>query len=272
MCPTNTAALIPLSLAYRRRHCQRPPATAPLSTNPQLNWIKEQIEGFAHFKAELRKVFAPSNETNQAVRVIQYIKQKGSVAEYTTQFQQYVVKTKWDDDVLMIMYRRGLKENVKDGLMRSGASLDTLDELQKEAIQIDNNLFERYDRGVSGASIIRYQYGRGFNSNYGKRSIDPYGLMPMELNMIKKGRVRGKLIKGVNKKVLKYYSYNKLGHFARDYRLKNMVFRPQINIMQAIITKDKAEGISKSSPKQDDLELKMMLVNQGIYNNKEAIA
>ena len=33
MCPTNTAASIPLSLSI-------PPATAPLSTNPQLNWNK----------------------------------------------------------------------------------------------------------------------------------------------------------------------------------------------------------------------------------------
>ena len=61
--------------------------------------------------------------------------------------------------------------------------------------------------------------------------------------------MRGKLIKGVNKKVLKYYSCGKLGHFARDYRSKNIVSRSQINIMQAIIIKDKAEGISKPSLK-----------------------
>ena len=72
--------------------------------------------------------------------------------------------------------------------------------------------------------------------------------MPIELNTIKKGRVRGKLIKEANKKALKYYSYSKLDHFTRDYRLKNIVSRLQINIMQAIITKDKV-GISKPSLK-----------------------
>ena len=49
--------------------------------------------------------------------------------------------------------------------------------------------------------------------------------------MIKKGRVRRKLTKGANKKALKCYSYGKLGHFARDYRSKNIVSRLQINMM-----------------------------------------
>ena len=46
-----------------------------------------------------------------------------------TQFQQYVVKTEWDDDALMIIYRRGLKEQVKDELIRLEAVLESLDKL-----------------------------------------------------------------------------------------------------------------------------------------------
>ena len=54
----------------------------------------------------------------------------------------------------MTMYRRGLKEQVKDELMRSEAVLESLDELQKEAIRINDNLFERamekrHDGGVT---------------------------------------------------------------------------------------------------------------------------
>ena len=55
--------------------------------------VARWMESFMHFKAELRKIFRPSNKVNQATRVIQYIKQKRSAAEYTTQFQQYAVKT-----------------------------------------------------------------------------------------------------------------------------------------------------------------------------------
>ena len=48
--------------------------------------------------------------------------------------------------------------------------------------------------------------------------------MLIEINIIKR-IIYKKLKKGANKKVLKYYSYNKLGHFTRDYRLKNIVSR-----------------------------------------------
>ena len=41
------------------------------------------------------------------------------------------------------MYRRGLKENVKDELIRSGASTITLDNTIVEAIRIDDMLYER---------------------------------------------------------------------------------------------------------------------------------
>ena len=44
----------------------------------------------------------------------------------------------------------------------------------------------------------------------------------MEINIIKRTIPR-KLRKGVNKKILKYYSYSKLGYFTKDYKLKNIV-------------------------------------------------
>ena len=61
--------------------------------------------------------------------------------------------------------------------------------------------------------------------------------MLIEINAIKR-TMYGKPKKGVNKKALKCYSYSKLGHFARDYRLKNMVSRLQINMIKAIAKKD----------------------------------
>ena len=48
--------------------------------------------------------------------------------------------------------------------------------------------------------------------------------MLIEIDAIKR-TMYGKLKKGANKKALKCYSYGKLGHFARDYRSKNIVFR-----------------------------------------------
>ena len=41
------------------------------------------------------------------------------------------------------MYYRGLKDDVKDKLMRLGASYDTLEEIIQDAIEIDDKLYER---------------------------------------------------------------------------------------------------------------------------------
>ena len=49
--------------------------------------------------------------------------------------------------------------------------------------------------------------------------------MLIEIDIMKKRTIYRKLKKGLNKKILKYYSYSKPGYFAKDYRLKNIVLR-----------------------------------------------
>ena len=84
---------------------------------------------FTRFKAYIKSVFGNTNEENEAVRVIQSLRQKTSAAEYIAVFREYAARTNWDDNgnAMLTMYRRGLKENVKDELMRHGGQLDTLD-------------------------------------------------------------------------------------------------------------------------------------------------
>ena len=80
--------------------------------------------------------------------------------------------------------------------------------------------------------------------------FDLYKLILIEIDMIKKGTIYRKLKKEQNKKVLKYYSYSKLGHFTRDYRSKNIVLRPQFNIIRQVINReDKTHKGSKPLPK-----------------------
>ena len=74
--------------------------------------------------------------------MIQHIKQQRSAAEYTTQFKQYSVLTDWENNALMVMYQRGLKENMKDEITFDGRAVDTLDKLIAQAINIDDKLFE----------------------------------------------------------------------------------------------------------------------------------
>jgi hypothetical protein len=73
----------------------------------------------------------------------------------------------------MTMYRRGLKENVKDELMRTGEKIDNLDDLIYATIEIDDNLYERaierrHDvapRGKSSYVPYRSNKGKKFNRN-----------------------------------------------------------------------------------------------------------
>ena len=105
--------------------------------------IRAWIENFARFKVELRRTFGQSNEVSTAIRAIQYLTQTVSAADYATKFQRYAVITGWDDDALMTMFRNGLKDDVKDELMRSGASLQTMSALISESIRLDDMLYDR---------------------------------------------------------------------------------------------------------------------------------
>ncbi|KAF2280025.1 uncharacterized protein EI97DRAFT_368713, partial [Westerdykella ornata] len=79
--------------------------------------ITYMFEDYSVFKGKIRQTFAITNE-------------------------QYAVMTEWDDKALIRMYRQGLKNNVKLELMRSGATMDTLDELINESIRVDSNLYK----------------------------------------------------------------------------------------------------------------------------------
>ncbi len=71
------------------------------------------------------------------------MQQKTSAADYVARFQEYANLVGWDNASLMTMFKRGLKENVKDELMRSDARFDIIQTLVKVAIDVDDKLYER---------------------------------------------------------------------------------------------------------------------------------
>ncbi|KAI6813192.1 hypothetical protein KC342_g16956 [Hortaea werneckii] len=91
----------------------------------------------------IRNIYGLSNDQQVAIRVIQHLVQKTSASQYTAKFREYSCKTGWNDQALTTMYYRGLKDNVKDELMRSGAAQNTLDRMIEAAIEIDDKLYER---------------------------------------------------------------------------------------------------------------------------------
>ena len=119
---------------------------------------------------------------------------------------------------------------------------------------------KRHDGGVTQSGALGYRFGRNFDSNHRKKIFDPYGPMPMEIDTMKRKTVHGKPKKGQNKKTLKCYSYGKPGHFAKDCRSKNMVSRPQFNMMRRVpIMKEGTPESNKPSPVWDNPGLNAML-------------
>jgi hypothetical protein len=94
------------------------------------------------FKKCIRRVFGDIDAERTAVRSIQNLRQKGSAANYTAEFQQHQAKTKWNDEALCAQYYRGLKDGVKDEMCRSDKP-DDLKEMIDLAVKIDNRLYER---------------------------------------------------------------------------------------------------------------------------------
>jgi hypothetical protein len=203
---------------------------------PAQKWIKPYIAKFmAHdqevshwmtyfsqFKEKVRAIYGISNEKTTSTRIIQYLKQTRSANEYAAIFQRHAPLTNWDDTALRDMFRRGLKDTVKEELMRYGGTIDDLEDLIRASIEIDDKLFElnlakRFDKG-KGTFATRPNPYAGM-----QKKFDPYGPQPMDLTNLMKGKARRAGAKS-NKKFT-CYNCGKPGHIAKNCRQKNKVTR-----------------------------------------------
>jgi hypothetical protein len=212
---------------------------------------KNLVEDWDLFKARLREIFSPSAEVTLAEQKIQNLRQTRSAADYTTQFQQYAELVQWDDNALKRMYKQGLKPAVRAELMRTGVSITNIQSLYKEAIRLDNQIYElaleerSYGTRPPRANNEPKYLGRKPQPNHGRQRqtyaprrnqgyYAPGGVVAMEIDNLVQGKhiptTQDKRRNSTPKKEITCYACNKKGHMARDCRLKNKVTR-QLNML-----------------------------------------
>ena len=171
---------------------------------------------FAQFEIAISKVFGTADEERAAARTIHQIKQKGSAAQYYSQFQQVASKLDWDENAKGSAYYVGLKDAVKDQMLEMPESYK---ELVDKSIEIDNRLHERRMERGGWHSGQRY----AGKNNYG----DPMDLDLMEpkrSSRPKKEGFKGKKPWNREKEKRKRdnlcYTCGKSGHRAKECKSK----------------------------------------------------
>ena len=141
------------------------------------------------------------------------------------------------------MYRRELKKQVKNELMRDEKTYETLDELIEIFIDLDDKLYERvmkkkYDeepreRIEIYSSRLSSSYHEESSFDKGRRVDELVDIVSMKLNFtirFNKGK-NPKIKRGNMKKDKMCYSCDKSSHFVKDCRSREMMSQRQINAM-----------------------------------------
>ena len=108
----------------------------------------------------LKGVFGNTNSKSHSIRAIMMLRQTKGASEYAVKFQEYAAFTEWNDAALQDAFRRGLKPEVKEDLMRleRHANLTNIQDLIATAVKIDDELYERtlerrYDQRTVGPYV-----------------------------------------------------------------------------------------------------------------------
>uniref|UniRef100_L7J7G5 Retrotransposon gag domain-containing protein n=2 Tax=Pyricularia oryzae TaxID=318829 RepID=L7J7G5_PYRO1 len=100
------------------------------------------FDDYDNFKDNLKEVFGNPDKERTAERKLSRLTQIKSASRYASEFRQITSKLAWGKDALMARFYQGLKNEVKDELIKEERP-QLLSEYVKLAVKIDNRIYER---------------------------------------------------------------------------------------------------------------------------------
>ena len=135
------------------------------------------------------------------------------------------------------MYRKRLKNNVKNELMRYDDEISNINQSIKASIELNDKLYERflkrrnldhhkrfdiYENYEESYRIERSRFSKRNNINHSKSNY--YESMSMKLNFTQRRKEKNSKKRQDNKNKT-CYSCDKINHFSKDCRSKKLMFQ-----------------------------------------------
>lgn len=115
------------------------------------------LDNYKEFKKAFESAFGePDREQVAETAIYNLVQGKSSASVYAANFRNIAVDLSWNDPALIVQFRRGLNDDVKDMLLNHDKP-KTLDEMINLAIRIDNRLFEHRAEMKSGTFRLARQ-------------------------------------------------------------------------------------------------------------------
>ena len=137
----------------------------------------------------------------------------------------------------MIMFRRELKDNVKNEIMRDGRDYESLAEFIEIVIDLNDKLYERvmkkwYDQFKDRAELIyesAAEYAKSKQQSYIRNSEYTESAF-MKLKMTHQRRKKNSKSKKKDKEKKLCYECEKTGHFVKNCRNESVMSQRQLNV------------------------------------------